>query len=156
MIGSIIIDGSKAQINAIHQILENSKDNTFKKIIVIPCLCHRIQNALTMCVKNQKDKHLYVINSYIVKAMYQNANIIKAICPSHISTRWIYDYDIVKFIVDHRLKISQFANIPYGIDEMCDILKRLKSLTKTFEDPKYQLVMHINYFKILLNILIFT
>ena len=42
----------------------------------------------------------------------------------------------MKFIVDHRLIISQFANIPYGIDEMCDILKRLKSLTKTFEDPK--------------------
>ena len=53
------------------------------------------------------------------KQCIKNANIIKAICPSHISTRWIYDYDIVKFIVDHRLKISQFANIPYGIDEMC-------------------------------------
>lgn len=137
MIGSIIIDGSKAQINAIHQILENSKDNTFKKIIVIPCLCHRIQNAITMCVKKSKKINTFMSSIHILsKQCIKNANIIKAICPSHISTRWIYDYDIVKFIVDHRLIISQFANIPYGIDEMCDILKRLKSLTKTFEDPK--------------------
>ena len=71
----------------------------------------------------------------ISKECIQNSDAIGAVCPSHVSTRWIYDFDIVEFILKFEDVISNHCKIPIHIEEIYCCLKILKVLTKKFEDP---------------------
>ena len=59
-----------------------------------------------------------------------NKTILGKACPVFISTRWIYDYDIVFFILKYRKEIEEHTTIPYGIEEFYEILKVHKILIR--------------------------
>lgn len=109
-IGSVVIDGQKAQKKAWSpkfkgSILFNQNIENSQNIIVIPCLCHRVHNAYKRVAKtNQKLKDLVEILHSISKTCHENESSIGAVCPQHIDTRWANDYDIVEFIIKKRIR----------------------------------------------------
>lgn len=65
---------------------------------------------------------------------------IGALCPAHNDTRWCYDYDIVKFILDHRKKALEarirLDEIPViDFEKLKKVLQVFKVLVSTFENP---------------------
>ena len=140
----MIIDGSKAQRKAlnpkwkdsIHSFLNNADWAT--KMLIIPCLCHKINNYYIMAAK-RSEILLKISKNCIVLLIWLCQWHVKEIgkkCPTHVSTRWIFDYNIVKFIVEQNQIISTFAVISEEIKEIKEVLFILKSLTLTFENPK--------------------
>jgi hypothetical protein len=80
------------------------KDPSFSRLIFIPCVCHRLQYSLVLLFKtNLWDQKLIsgVRHASVVLLKPRNRIILGSISPSHCITRWIYDYPIVRFILDH-------------------------------------------------------
>ena len=134
---SIIADGSLSQTKAINYIISHSKDSNIRSILLIPCLCHKIQNAFLCAIRNNSDLQSIINEIHnISKQCIDNADVIGATCPSHVNTRWIYDYEIVQFIIRFKDIVSKYSKIPDCIDELEKCLKVLKILIKKFENPK--------------------
>jgi hypothetical protein len=82
----------------------------FRSLILVPCVCHRIQNSL---------KWLYTHNEAYresIDAVRGLAVLLRkpkcrsqfdAICPVHCPTRWVYDFEIVKFMRDRLALIGE-------------------------------------------------
>lgn len=142
-IGTVVCDGNTAQKKAFSPdwrlSLYHKQIPNIKKIIYVPCLCHRVHRAYTTCTERNPE-----LNN-IVKRLHEISNLcrenyldIGALCPAHCDTRWIYDYNIVHFILNRADIIKEIVDdIP--IDEFQDLKKALailKSLVGKFENPK--------------------
>jgi hypothetical protein len=68
--------------------------------------------------------------------LIDNEKINGAKCPCHVNTRWIYDFDICRFIKNHYEKCSQVVVIHDEVEPFYQIAAMFKSLTTIFEDPK--------------------
>lgn len=137
-IGNVIVDGSKAQLKALHYIVHESKKFKWtRRLIITPCLCHRIQNALKMAIKNNKNLERIIKSIHDISAKcLEMTSLIGHVCPTHVSTRWIYDYNIAEFILKHQAKINELKiDIPSDLKELKDSLEITKALTIIFEDP---------------------
>lgn len=107
-----------------------------KQLIVVPYLCHKIHNSFKNAVIADADlSNIIDILHKISHYCNSNKEKIGYICPSHISTRWIYDYEIVEFIIKHEDIISLNCEIPQNIHQLKNCLKILKQLILIFEDP---------------------
>ena len=88
---------------------------------------------------------------YLSKICNSNIQTIGATCPTHISTRWIYDYDIIEFIIKHKFEIEKHEKIDENIYNLEKSLRILKALIKIFEDPNtplgsaYIIIKHAIY-----------
>lgn len=83
-----------------NQSFTNANDPRFFKIIHIPCLCHRIHNSYSYHAFHNDNLTTLVQHIHdISKLCRQHIEDIGAICPPHVSTRWLYDYDIIAFIL---------------------------------------------------------
>ena len=114
-IGSITVDGGRAQLKALSFEWDGSLRNRYiddseyiKKILVNHCLCHKINNAYKHAYDKSDD-----INS-LVDSIREVADIcrehiadIKEVCPSVQLTRWIIDYDVCNFILKHQEETRQ-------------------------------------------------
>ena len=72
---------------------------------------------------------------------------VLGVCPKEQPTRWIVDYDICSFIIEHNQLIQRFKK--FDLNELLDlqkVLSILKSLTNIFEDQK---TPHFKAFRIL-------
>lgn len=111
---TIIVDGQSGQNKALTKgdlesiyVLKPPNDasehtkSTFKimhQIIKIPCLCHRVSNAYKASISvNERINH-------IISRFCDAANLVKASSatigfssPTFISTKWLYDFDIISF-----------------------------------------------------------
>ncbi|KAK8880887.1 hypothetical protein M9Y10_003586 [Tritrichomonas musculus] len=145
-IGSIVVDGNTAQLKALSptykKSLYNQSDiNDMEKILIIPCLCHRINNSYKRIA--QKNEHLKKLleTLHTLSVQYRDSRKeIGALCPAHNDTRWCYDYDIVKFILDHRKKALEarirLDEIPImDFEKLKKVLQVFKVLVSTFENP---------------------
>lgn len=150
-IGTVVCDGNLAQKKAFSINWKKSlrfKDiPKIKDIIYIPCLCHKIQNAYKNLVKNNKDMNLIIAQLHEISKICRNkASEIGGICPSPCETRWIYDFDIVTFILNNLQKIQKITSqmtprVTIPVDEFRKLKKALiifKCLVSTFENPKTQ------------------
>ena len=52
---SLVVDGSRPQLNAINQIILNSNDKKIRSLLIIPCLCHKVHNSLTSAVRKNNE-----------------------------------------------------------------------------------------------------
>ena len=144
-IASVICDGNTAQKKAFNfeweDSLRNQKDYPWlKEIIFIPCLCHRVSNAYKMTLlKNKEIESIIKKIREMADFLRANKKVIGKQCPSFISTRWVYDYDIVSFIIKNEELICQNL-IPKEkwepeIENISKILQIFKKLISIFEDP---------------------
>ena len=107
-IGSVVIDGQKAQKKAWSpkfkgSILFNQNIENSQNIIVIPCLCHRVHNAYKRVAKTNRMLKVEILHS-LSKTCRAKESSIGAVCPQHVDTRWANDYDIVNFIIKKRIR----------------------------------------------------
>ena len=107
-----------------------------KDIIFVPGLCHKINNSYkNVVIKNPEINGIVTNIRNLANDCKEHKDDIGATCPSFISTRWIYDFDLTAFILNHSEIICQFAPIPEGIEEIFPILEIYKTLIRIFEDP---------------------
>ena len=149
-IGSIVIDGNTAQAKALRPSYKNSlynhsDINDMEKILIVPCLCHRINNSLKKAVKENKQLNELVNLLHTLSGKFRNnKEKIGALCPAHNVTRWCYDFDIVKFILKHEKKIGNANEIVEDIpiikfEKLKKVLTIFKVLISTFENPHTQM-----------------
>lgn len=50
-----------------------------------------------------------------------NSDDLGQTCTSHCNTRWIYDYDIVVFVIDHIELIQRHSGREIPIDDLIDL-----------------------------------
>lgn len=146
-ISTIVVDGNTAQLKALRELKNSSSSSEMiRKIIIVPCLCHRINNAYKFAVKHT-DKLNKMVNNMrnIAKALNSSKSEYNK-CPTFVDTRWIYDLDILLYLKKNVIAINTFLqsnDIEYQItDEMLDLevlLMVLKRLTVIFEDPNLPL-----------------
>ena len=138
-VGTCICDGNKAQKKAFSFTWSSSlrfKDKWLKAIIFIPCLCHRIDNAYKYHATHDESIKIIVdkIKEY-PQILNEHRDEIGAKCPPSISTRWIYDFVILDFIIKNKDKTSEYVVISEDELQLYDILFIFKSLISIFENP---------------------
>ena len=140
-IASVIADGNKAQKKAFSFKYKGSLRKLelypwLKKIIYIPCLCHRTNNAYKNVIVHNESLVDYA-NSIrdLAETLKEHRKELGKTCPGFVSTRWIYDYDIADFILKYKGEIEKYVTIPEGLDQFFQILKIFKILIRIFESP---------------------
>ena len=138
-IASCICDGNKAQKKAFSFAWTESlrfKDSWLKGIIFIPCLCHRIDNGYKYHVTHDPALKEIIerIKSYPA-ILNEHRNEIGAKCPPPVSTRWLYDFDIIAFILKHKDKAHKYVELNESKMNLYKVLLVFKSLLKIFENP---------------------
>ena len=141
-VASCICDGNTAQKKAFKyswaRSLRNLKDYPWlRSILYIPCLCHRISNAYKSIISHNQELKEIIINAReIATQCKEHKAELGAVCPTFIKTRWLYDFDIITFLLTHKEKIEQFISLPPELEEILPNLQILKTLVQIFEDPK--------------------
>lgn len=145
-IGCVVCDGNTAQKKAFNHDWKGSlyrKNVTgIKNVIFVPCLCHRLHNAYKNQVSHIKELKEIVTHLHATAStVHDNFEDIGPGCPTHCETRWLYDYDILNYLLKHSQQIKKtLPDIP--IDKYIDLYKCLKvykCLVKTFESPETSL-----------------
>ena len=127
-IGSVVIDGNTAQKKAWKStsLILNTSISHISRIIVVPCLCHRTHNAYKRIAKKNFELSQIVNELHsLSKLCIEKQKDIGSICPQHMDTRWANDYDIVKFVIDHKDKIFRIKP-NMSIEKFIDLEKVLK------------------------------
>ena len=132
-------DGNRAQKKAFSYewgLSLRFKDDFLKRIIYIPCICHRLDNAYKYHASHDETLKNIVenIKSY-PRILNDHIEEIGAKCPLAVSTRWIYDFDILNFIIKHQNKTKSFITLDETEVHLFDILFVFKSLIKICENP---------------------
>ena len=141
-IGSCICDGNLAQKKAFSYTWKKSlrffkSARWLKEVIFIPCLCHKLNNAYKMTIlHNPVIQGIIEEIRNIGELSRKNKDQLGITCPSFVTTRWIYDFEIIQFILHNQEKISLFSEIPENIDQLQDVLAIFRTLVTIFEDPK--------------------
>ena len=140
-IGTCICDGNLAQRKAFSfewtgslRKLAQPEYSWIKEIIYIPCLCHRVDNSYKYHVNH--DAQLTVLLNEVrenSKVLAAHRKEIGAKCPQFVSTRWVYDYEILRFIKHH--DTGDLINANPQFEPLYDILFIFKSLILIFENP---------------------
>lgn len=146
-ISTVVVDGNRAQMKALRELKESKKsDEMIRNLIVVPCLCHRINNAYKFAVThNEKFKALLTQMRSIAKTLNSSKSEYNN-CPTFVDTRWIYDLDILRYLKKNedginkylRSKLAQNRITPEMLD-LENMLMVLKKLTLIFEDPNLPL-----------------
>jgi hypothetical protein len=109
-IGTIVCDGASYQIKALN--FEDSESiqarnpevPLFVRLIYIPCLCHRLNNAYDRLLRDS------ALLKAMIRALHDVARFCRkpkqrralgAVCPEFIKTRWLYDDRLFEFILHH-------------------------------------------------------
>jgi hypothetical protein len=120
-ISSVTCDGATYQIKALNfedplsiQAQNPDKEYLFK-LLYIPCLCHRLNNAYqclfrTCAPFREMIKSLRTLAVLCRKPEHRRA--LGRSCPTFIQTRWLYDKRLLDFILAHEAKIEAFVAIP--------------------------------------------
>ena len=134
-IGSIIVDGHRGQLKALnpkwkYSIFRTSNLQWIQSILVIPSICHRIHNSFKACSRsNAEINNALMLLHQSAENLRRDAINVGAICPPHVSTRWINDADIAFFHMKH--------DVPFDYsDELIPIFVIFKTLILEFEDSK--------------------
>jgi hypothetical protein len=142
-LSAVICDGCLAQKKAFSPKWRASIPRTagdygwMKKIFFIPCLAHRVHNAFVNAIrKNEEIKQLSEAIHAASSALVGHEIEIGGKCPTHVSTRWIYDFDICEFLIIHKENCRLFTRIPDEIEILFSVLQVFKSLTLIFETSK--------------------
>ena len=140
-VGSMVGDGNTAQKKAFsfgwNKSLRFQGIEDYEKMIFIPCLCHRVNNAYkSQALKNIELCEILNVVHEIEDWCQENEEMIEAQCPSHCPTRWLFDYDIVIFILKFHEKIEEVSGLAVPLEPLNHLkncLVVLKKLISFFE-----------------------
>lgn len=143
---ALIIDGGTGQEKALNDddpasLFNRTDIQWVQKLLVIPCVCHRVNNAFKRaCSKedNGINEMIDFVHS-LPGRLNEHTRDIGATCPKHTSTRWTCDFFIADFVINHREKCSQFVDFPTEFDMFYEISVIFYALIQIFEDPKCSL-----------------
>lgn len=146
-VSTIVIDGNTAQLKAFRELKESKRSSKMiKNLIIVPCLCHRVNNAYKFAVKhNEKFIDLLTQMRTIAKTLNSSRSEFST-CPTFVDTRWIYDLDILRYLKKKKEEINHFLRsihhqyqITPEILDLENMLMVMKKLTLIFEDPNLSL-----------------
>ena len=156
-VGSVTVDGNKAQLKALSFSWKKSlrrryidHDDFLKHILVNPCLCHRINCAYKSAYRNCEElrEAVDMLREIAVECKEHPADVLD-VCPSVQLTRWVIDYDLCTFILNHKQRIRKFCELDEQTLLMLrEVLSVLKSLTNIFENTK---TPHFKAFRLIEN-----
>ena len=139
-VGSIVLDGNTAQLKSFNKdwklSLYHKSIPDIKKIIIVPCLCHRIHNSYKYTVLHNKELSELVTNLHVIAStIHDTVDHFKTICPTHCDNRWIYDYDILEYLMKNKEEvIAILPDTPFEkFLQLYKCLKVLKLLVLKFE-----------------------
>ena len=138
-IGCAICDGHTAQKKAFSLTYKRSIRHLtdypwMAQIYYIPCLCHRINNAYKNAVLQSESLSRYTeLLHQIAFECKSHKDELGKVCPTFVSTRWVYDYDIALFIMKNKEEIQKYVDVPDDIDDFVDVAKVFKLLVLTCE-----------------------
>jgi hypothetical protein len=131
-------DGCAFQVKALSWRDDHSvqaRGEQFSKLLFAPCICHRLQNAIISLYKeNMHYRALIeqVREAAIILRKPRARAMIGAICPAHCPTRWIYDYQLVRFLTNNYEQANNIL-ISYGLYLSPQINLLIPLLEKTFD-----------------------
>jgi hypothetical protein len=107
-VGAVTSDGCAFQKKALNWKDPESiqaRDPELSRLLFVPCICHRMQNAMTDLFRSNfrygaRIRWARDIAVFLRKPA--NREALDAGCPAHCATRLIYDYPLVRFIFNHR------------------------------------------------------
>lgn len=154
-VGSVTVDGNRAQLKALSFTWKKSLRNRYidhdeflKHILVNPCLCHRINCAYKSAYGKCEElkEAVDMLRGIAIECKNHSADVLD-VCPSVQLTRWVIDYDLCTFILNHKQRIKKFCDLDETTLLMLrDVLSVLKSLTNIFENTK---TPHFKAFRLL-------
>lgn len=121
-------DGLPAQVNALDPSKATSFQQTFhtnrlvqpsfRRVMFFPCWIHRVQLVFKhLYVKSKRDDTRF---SKIVDNLHELASRLRksdaaaaigALCPAPIETRWLFSYDIARFVWERIQAIREFLGV---------------------------------------------
>jgi hypothetical protein len=137
-ISAITCDGASYQVKALNfkdpaSIQQQNRDKPYLfKLLFVPCLCHRLNNAYQSLYRNC-GPFTEMITSLRRIAVFcrkpEHRLTLTCSCPTFIPTRWIYDKRLLDFMLDHKDTIATFTEIPYA-----EWFERCRNLITVFYD----------------------
>ena len=118
-------DGLPAQVNALDSMKPTSFQRSFRleqlggiaefrKVMFFPCWIHRIQLVFKHVYANSKQEgtyfHQLVDNLHLLASRLRKpdvSRILGLVCPAPIETRWLFSYDVARFVWNHIHKIRE-------------------------------------------------
>ena len=144
-LGCVIADGNRAQKKCFSlqwkgSLRFTSPHQAIRSIIFVPCLCHKVNNGMVHAFKNNENVRVATTQlRNFGKECYKHQEEIKAKCPYHIKTRWVYDFLIANFIRTHQGRIRLFSEIPDSIQELFPNLLIMYTIVSKFESTDMML-----------------
>jgi hypothetical protein len=146
IISTVVCDGATYQTHALNfknkdSIQAMNRDSQLlTRLLFIPCLCHRLNNAYHRLVRDSKvyRKFVYTLRQLAIfcRKPAQGKQLGRH-CPQFIETRWLYDRRILTFILEHEEQINSFDGSPGGVTPIfrafSRLLKPLWELVTTLE-----------------------
>lgn len=108
-IGSVVVDGGTAQLKALgnqpgmlrSKLPKRGPLGKLRHYIVFPCACHKLNNCYKTACQNLKPLSDFVTEvRSIAESLRSPTSGVR--CPQFISTRWLYDASIIKFLEENR------------------------------------------------------
>ena len=148
-VSTVVVDGNTAQLKAFKKSfpksLRYSENPMIKHLIVVPCLCHRINNAYKFAIQHDSRFNSLIDRMREIASFLSESDSSFNKCPKFIDTRWIYDFDILRYLKKNLEGINTFlekhekALITEDILDLENMLMILKKLILIFEDPNQSL-----------------
>lgn len=148
-LSTVVIDGNTAQLKAFKKEFKTSlrshDDDMIRHLIVVPCLCHRVNNSYKFAIQHDPNFSALINRMRKIATILKESDSAYNNCPNFIDTRWIYDYDILIYLKKNIVGINEYLKSNHKdtiSEEMLDLenmLMILKKLTVIFEDSNQPL-----------------
>ena len=144
-LGSVVCDGNTAQKHCFKYgttyTIRTCQDMPTRRAIFIPCLAHRVNNSFKNTIQQSENLKSQISALHLfAEELRIHRTQIGAACPMHISTRWVYDYDILNFIKQHFEKIASLTEIPFEettLTYLFEVSTIFKKMILLFSDTSF-------------------
>jgi hypothetical protein len=87
----------------------NPEHPIFSRLIYVPCLCHRLNNAYRRLTRTSRVFGRFVTSLRALAVFLRKPaqrRQLGLVCPLHIITRWLYDFQILDFVLNNEAAIN--------------------------------------------------
>ena len=115
-VGTVVVDGGTAQMKALGPKKDMVRDRLLKqkipdeivRFITFPCACHIINNCYKKLVEDSQAFRNFIEGIREVSNAIHRAPDCNLHCPQFVSTRWVYDASIIRYLVQHKDEVDAF------------------------------------------------
>jgi hypothetical protein len=115
----IVCDGASYQTKALNyqdsESLQamNPEHPILSRLIYVPCLCHRLNNAYRCLTRTSRVFGGFVTSLRALAVFLRKRaqrRKLGLVCPLHIITRWLYDFQILDFVLNNEAGINAIGD----------------------------------------------